>query len=91
VTSPQSDDPYQDVPTAVVYDEFAETATTLTGLYNSRSHAAVTEEERQAWWDKVIALRDTRRAVPAHDRDQLIAHITRWTQEIQSLESANRG
>jgi hypothetical protein len=75
----------------VVYDEFAETATTLTGLYNSRSHAAATEEERQAWWDKVIALRDARRVVPVHDRDQLIAHIARWTQEIQSLESANRG
>lgn len=84
-------DPYQDVPTTVVFDEFSETATTLTGLYNSRSKGAATAEKREEWWDKVMALRNARRAVPAHDRDQLIAHITRWTREIEELESSERG
>ncbi|MFJ1550714.1 hypothetical protein [Streptomyces sp. NPDC088246] len=84
-------DPYQDVPTAMVFDEFSETATTLTGLYNGRSKGAATAEEREEWWDKVMALRDARRAVPAHDRDQLIAHIARWTRESEELESSERG
>ncbi|MEE1808255.1 hypothetical protein [Streptomyces sp. BE133] len=84
-------DPYQDVPTTVVFDEFSETATTLTGLYNGRAKGAATAEEREEWWSKAMVLRDACRAVRAHDRDQLIEHIALWTRKIEELESSERG
>lgn len=84
MTSPA---PYQGVPTAVVYDVFAETVTTLTALYNTRSNKAESPERRQAWWAKVMELRDTSEAVPAHDRAALIEHIITWQREIKKLES----
>ncbi|MFC9624686.1 hypothetical protein ACFTXM_33545 [Streptomyces sp. NPDC056930] len=84
-------DPYQDLPTAVVFDEFSEAATTLTGLYNGRSKGAATAEEREEWWDKVMALRNSRRAVRAHDRDQLMEHIALWVRKIEEPESSQRG
>ncbi|GAA0927787.1 hypothetical protein [Streptomyces thermoalcalitolerans] len=77
--------PYADVPTTVVYDTFAETAARLTAHYTRLSDTAATPEEREQWWNKVLQLRDTRRAVPAHDRDQLIAHIQRWQAELARL------
>ncbi|MEW1639063.1 hypothetical protein AB0469_34030 [Streptomyces sp. NPDC093801] len=81
-------DPYENVPTAMVYDTFAETATRLSGYYNSLSNAAATPEERTRWWEKVMELRDTKRAVPAHDRARLIAHIEQWRLEITRIKDA---
>ena len=83
VTTP---DPYENTPTAVVYDVFAETATRLVGRFTRLSDTATTAEERQEWWSKAIALRDAKRAVPAHDREQLIVHILRWKSELARLE-----
>lgn len=56
-------DPYENVPTALVYDTFAETATQLTGRYVHKSDTAPTAEERQQWWQKVMDLRDVKRSV----------------------------
>ncbi|MFJ7496021.1 hypothetical protein ACIQZB_33565 [Streptomyces sp. NPDC097727] len=84
-------DPYQDLPTAVISDEFSEAATTLTGFCNDRSKGAATAEEREEWWDKVMALRNSRRAVRAHDWDQPIEHIALWARKIEELESSQRG
>ncbi|MFF9870203.1 hypothetical protein ACF1G0_33310 [Streptomyces sp. NPDC013953] len=79
-------DRFEHVPTAMVYDTFAETATQLTGLYVHLSDTAPTAEERERWWQTVMHLRNTKRAVPAHDRAQLIAHIQRWQAELSRLE-----
>ncbi|MFJ4622566.1 hypothetical protein [Streptomyces sp. NPDC088812] len=81
---------YHDVPTAMVFDVFAETATRLIGRYNHLSETALTKDEQDAWWEKVIRLRDAKRAVPAQDRDQLIARIQEWAKELELLESADR-
>ncbi|MGA5425183.1 hypothetical protein [Streptomyces lavendulocolor] len=75
---PESADRYENVPTASVYDTFAETATQLTGLYTRLSDTAATPVERERWWQKVLELRDTKWSVSAHDRAQLIAHIQQW-------------
>lgn len=80
------DDPYADVPTTSVYDTFAETANQLTGRLTHLSDTAATPEERERWWQKVMALRDTKRAVPAHDRAQLIANIQQWETELAQLK-----
>ncbi|MFF2025968.1 hypothetical protein ACFVW2_29775 [Streptomyces sp. NPDC058171] len=82
---------YRDVPTAMVFDVFAETATRLISRYNRLSDTAATQEDRAAWWEKLMRLRDEKLAVPAYDREQLIAHIQTWTAEIERLESAGRG
>ncbi|MFJ7271978.1 hypothetical protein ACIQV3_35980 [Streptomyces sp. NPDC099050] len=84
-------DPYENVPTTLVYDTFAETATQLTGLYVRRSDTAPTPEERQLWWQKVMTLRDAKRSVPAHDRVQLIAHIQQWNTELKALKVEQHG
>ncbi|MFJ5901879.1 hypothetical protein ACIQFZ_42655 [Streptomyces sp. NPDC093064] len=81
---------YHDAPTAMVFDLLAETATRLIGRYNHLSETATTKEELDAWWEKVIRLRDAKRAVPAQDPDQLIARIQEWTEELELLESADR-
>ncbi|WP_225828517.1 hypothetical protein [Streptomyces naphthomycinicus] len=81
-------DPYQGVPTTVVYDTFAETATRLTGRYTRLSDTATSDEERDRWWQKVLELRDTKRNVPAHDRAQLIAWIAEWEAELARLSDA---
>ncbi|GGO98279.1 hypothetical protein [Wenjunlia tyrosinilytica] len=81
---------FENTPTSVVYDVFAETAGLLTARYTSLSDAATSEPERERWWAKVMELRDTKRAVPAHDREQLIVHITRWAADLKALESADR-
>jgi hypothetical protein len=90
VTPAQPTDPYADVPTSAVYDTFAETAAQLTAAYTRRSDMAATDEERERWWTAVLRLRDTKRAVPAHDRAQLLAHIQRWEAELTRLK-ADRG
>ncbi|WP_141720818.1 hypothetical protein [Streptomyces sp. Ncost-T10-10d] len=56
-----------------------------------RSKGAATAEEREEWWNKVMALRNSRRVVRAHDRDQLIEHIALWARKIEELESSQRG
>ncbi|MFG2331007.1 hypothetical protein ACGFMM_15425 [Streptomyces sp. NPDC048604] len=79
-------DPYENTPTATVYDVFADTATRLAGLFVHLSDTAPTAEEREEWWRKVMALRDAKRAVPARDREQLMVHIERWRGELARLE-----
>lgn len=81
-----ADEPYANVPTASVYDTFAETANQLTGRLTHLSDSAATPEERDKWWQKVMALRNAKRAVPAHDRAQLIAHIQQWETELARLK-----
>ncbi|MGW3510817.1 hypothetical protein [Streptomyces sp. NPDC000994] len=84
-------DPYENVPTAAVYDTFAETATRLTGRYTRLSDTAPSPEERERWWQKVLELRAAKQAVPAHDREQLIARIGEWEAELARLQAADRG
>ncbi|MFF4763346.1 hypothetical protein [Streptomyces sp. NPDC001292] len=85
MSSAQPADRYENVPTAAVYDTFAETATRLTGRYTRLSDAAPSAAEREQWWQKVLELRATKQAVPAHDRAQLIAHIDAWEAELARL------
>ena len=83
-------DPYENVPTAAVYDAFAEAATRLTGRYTRLSDTAASAEERERWWQKALELRDAKRDVPADDRAQLIARIGEWEAELARL-SDDRG
>ncbi|NGO40639.1 hypothetical protein [Streptomyces ureilyticus] len=86
--TPDPIDPYANVPTASVYDTFAETATKLSGRYTRLADTASSPEEREEWWQKVLALRDAKRAVPAHDRAQLIAHIQQWQAALTELQES---
>jgi hypothetical protein len=79
-------DRYANVPTAMVYDTFADTASRLTGRYVYLSDNAASPEEREQWRQKVLELRNTKRAVPPYDREQLIAHIQRWRAELARLK-----
>ncbi|MFD4764024.1 hypothetical protein ACFWOJ_35905 [Streptomyces sp. NPDC058439] len=90
-TPTHSEDPYHDVPTAVVFDLFAEAANRLIGRLAHLSDHAGTKAERDKWWAMAMQLRNTRHAVPAHDREQLISCISRWTRELEELESKKRG
>ncbi|MFJ8195281.1 hypothetical protein ACIQ8D_36980 [Streptomyces sp. NPDC096094] len=83
----ESSDPYENTPTSVVYDIFTEVYGQLVGRYTELSDAAGGAEQER-WWERVIALRDEKRAVPAFDREQLIAHIKQWTDEMCALERA---
>ncbi|MEU5030035.1 hypothetical protein [Streptomyces milbemycinicus] len=87
----RSEERYENVPTAVVYDTFAEMASQLTGRYLHLSESASSEEERDRWWEKVLQLRDEKRAVSSHDRDQLISHIDQWAAELKKLGTAGHG
>ncbi|MFF5808261.1 hypothetical protein [Streptomyces sp. NPDC012746] len=80
-------DPYENRPTAVVYDIFTETSGRLIGRYTHLSDRAQDSADRERWWRKAMEVRTAKRAVPAHDRDQLIAHIQQWTAEVEALES----
>jgi hypothetical protein len=86
MTTPQPSDPFANVPTALVYDTFTEAANQLTARYTQLSDTASTPEEREQWWQKVLELRTAKRAVPAADRNQLIARIQGWKAELASLK-----
>ncbi|WP_031080313.1 hypothetical protein [Streptomyces sp. NRRL S-118] len=79
-------DRFEHAPTASVYDSFAETATQLTGCYMHLADNASNPAERDGWWRKLMDLRDAKRAVPAHDRAQLIAHTQQWEAELARLK-----
>jgi hypothetical protein len=80
-----------DVPTSVVYDIAAETATHLSARYVWFSEHAATEDERQRWWTKVIELRDAENAIGAYDRATMLARISAWTAQIRALDQERRG
>ncbi|MEU7106450.1 hypothetical protein ABZ951_15540, partial [Streptomyces sp. NPDC046215] len=63
--SAQQPDPYENTPTAMVYEEFAEAESQLSAQYIARHRAAADEAERARLWQKIIDLRDAKRAVPA--------------------------
>ncbi|MEV8476171.1 hypothetical protein [Streptomyces sp. NPDC051173] len=88
--SRKQSDPYENTPTSMVYEEFAEAESQLSAQYISLHRAATDEAERARLWQKVIGLRDAKRAVPAHDRGQLISHIRIWRAELAGLK-AGRG
>ncbi|MFJ3883451.1 hypothetical protein ACIPW5_39135 [Streptomyces sp. NPDC090077] len=79
--------PYEHRPTAVVYDIFTEASVRLIGEYTHRSDQAATDVDRDRWWAKAMEVRDTKLAVPAHDRGQLIEYIGKWTAEADRLEA----
>ncbi|MFD3699630.1 hypothetical protein ACFWUZ_26465 [Streptomyces sp. NPDC058646] len=78
---------FMDVPTATVYDVFAETASRLIGLLMARAQAASEGEQPQQWRDQAVAVRVASRRVPAHDRGKLLEQITQWQDDIVRLES----
>ncbi|MEU9802738.1 hypothetical protein [Streptomyces sp. NPDC051000] len=78
---------FEDVPTATVYDIFAETASRLIGLFMARAQAASEGEQPQRWRDQALAVRAATRQVPAHDRGELLKHIAQWQNDIIRLES----
>ena len=82
---------FENVPTAMVYDTFTEAASALSSRYMRLSDAAPTSQEQDAWWAKVLELRDVQHDVPAGDRAALIEHIQRWRAELKTLEASVRG
>ncbi len=78
---------FEDVPTATVYDIFAETASRLIGLLMARAQAASEGEQPKQWRDQALAVRAASRQVPAHDRNELLQHIAQWQNDIVRLES----
>ncbi|TCC33876.1 hypothetical protein E0H75_42215 [Kribbella capetownensis] len=82
---------FDNVPTAMVFDAFTETAASLSSRYMRLSDESTTTAETEAWWTKVLALRDAQRDVPADDRAALIEHIQRWRTELKTLETRARG
>jgi hypothetical protein len=82
---------FEDVPTATVFDVFAETASQLIGRYVGRSQRAETQEERAGMWSKAMAVRDAKHGVPARDRDQLIEYIEVWRHDIAQLDEGDHG
>jgi len=83
VTTP--DQPDIDLPSAVLYDVFRDTATALSAEYVHRSDHAPTVAEGQQWWDKALRLRDTAAAADPDDRDALLAAIHEWRIETTFL------
>jgi hypothetical protein len=53
--------------------------------------SASTQEEQDAWWAKVLQVRDLKFSVPAHDRAALIEHIHQWRAELAELDTDARG
>ncbi|MFL4496503.1 hypothetical protein ACJ6WD_35475 [Streptomyces sp. VTCC 41912] len=79
---------HQNTPTAVVYDIFTERSGDLIAWYTRLSDNATEPAEREQWWSKALQVRDTKRAIPAHDREQILAQLTRWTAELDVLKAA---
>lgn len=92
-TSPYSafGENFENVPTAMVYDAFTDAAASLSSRYMRLSDEATTTAEIEAWWAKVLELRDAQRDVPASDRAALIEHIQRWRTELKAFEARARG
>jgi hypothetical protein len=82
---------FENVATAMVYDTFTEAAASLSSRYMRLSDEATTTAETEAWWAKILELRDAQRDVPAGDRAALIEHIQRWRTELRTLEARARG
>ncbi|MEV7544998.1 hypothetical protein [Streptomyces sp. NPDC089915] len=80
-------DPYENTPTAMVFDVFSETANDLIAIYVHRSDTAVDPEAREGWWQRALAVRSTRRAVEPYDRQALLRQIASWKQEIEMLKA----
>ncbi|MCX5078837.1 hypothetical protein OHA84_37580 (plasmid) [Streptomyces sp. NBC_00513] len=78
---------FENVPTATVYDIFAETASRLIGLLMARAQAASEGEQSQQWRSQALAVRAAARRVPAHDRGELLKHIAQWQSDIARLQS----
>lgn len=78
---------FGDVPTASVFDIFAETSSQLIGQYMALAQAAPDEAQREQWRGRAFSLREVTRQVPARDRDGLLTHIAVWQAEITRLES----
>ena len=78
---------FDNVPTAMVYDTFAEAASALSGRYMRLSDTAPTSQEREAWWTKVLELRDLKRSIHPDDRAALIEHVHRWRTELKALKA----
>lgn len=77
---------FENVPTAMVYDTFTDAASALSGRYMRLSDAAPTSQVKEAWWAKVLELRDLQHGgVHPDDRAALIEHIHRWRAELKVL------
>ncbi|GHE32299.1 hypothetical protein [Streptomyces hydrogenans] len=74
-------------PTTIVYDIAAETANELIGLLTHRSDTAADPATREARWQRVLAVRDARRAVDPLDRQALLDQISLWRTEIETLKA----
>ncbi|MFE9459518.1 hypothetical protein [Streptomyces californicus] len=80
-------DPYEHTPTTMVFDIFTETSNDLIGLLAHRSRTAAAPADREAWWQRVLAVRDDRRSVNPHDRQALLEHISAWRSETETLRA----
>ncbi|MFF2780363.1 hypothetical protein ACFVU3_36355 [Streptomyces sp. NPDC058052] len=74
-------------PTTIVYDIAVENANELIGLLAHRSNTAADPATREAWWQRVLAVRDARRAVDPLDRQALLDQISLWKTETETLKA----
>jgi hypothetical protein len=86
VTTPDEQTMRQ-LPTAVLYDVFRDTATALSTQYVARSDQAATGDLTEQWWQRALQLRDDADAVDPDDRGALIEHIVVWRQQTADLAS----
>ena len=80
------DQPDTDLPNAVLYDVFRDTATALSAEYIHRSDHAATPDETEQWWAKALRLRDSVDATDPDDRDALLAAVHEWRIETIRLQ-----
>lgn len=80
-------DPYEHTPTTMVFDIFTETSNGLIGLLSHRADTAADPADREAWWERVLAVRDARRSVDPQERQALLEHISAWRSETEMLRA----
>lgn len=71
--------------TTVLFDVFAESVSTVQGLYVAKMRAAGSADEDARWTERAVALRQYKRSVGPDNRDAMIDGILRMRAERASL------
>lgn len=81
-------DQFDGADTTVLYDVFAESVSTVQGIYMAKMRTAGSPEENAQWVDRAVALRQYKRAVGSTSRDAMIDGILRMSTEREQLTGA---
>jgi hypothetical protein len=71
-----------DLPAATLFDLLQDAAAKLTGYYAQRHRDAATQPESDAWWQRMLSVRDRVRAVDPDDRPAIIGQIVQLRREL---------